>query len=158
MPNGSYGGRYVASVREKLIYYHLKVTGLGAVCSDAHLTALEELNAFGSRIAAMNRINSQKVIYGAPENLYGTVWDHKGRFAVTSFNDTGSRMNLSLRLKRSAFSDNGEALLNGKPEISVVNPSGRFSKAADITITGDADWLYVTGPLDKGSLLIIEKQ
>jgi hypothetical protein len=156
LPDGTYHGRYNSSIRAKLVKYHLKALGLGAICSDAHLPALTELNALGARLAAMARINAEKVIYGGDEELYGTIWQRDGKAAAAIYNDSPARRNLSLRLKRSAFADNGLALMDAGTVIRVFTDNGRPCTPSDITVTSDADWLYLTGPLEPGHLLTLE--
>jgi hypothetical protein len=75
------------TLRDKIIFLNKKVMALGAICSDAQLPALKELNDFSARLAAMRHVSEHKVIYGNPAGVYGTFWSRDGAAAGVLFNE-----------------------------------------------------------------------
>ncbi len=142
-------------IMPRLIQINLKVLGLGAICSDTQINALKDLNEFSAELAAMHHISAKKLIYNAPDNVYGTFWHREGRTAGCIYNDSAADCQLALQLDRSAMPDNGDSLLQDGLNIRVADTDAVLSTGSDFTISGDETAIYINGTLPAGNLLVI---
>ncbi len=153
--NKAYDAFSIEAVRQEWYDINLKVLGLGAICSDAQVPAFKELNAFSGQLAAMRHLSDRKLIYNAPDGVYGTFWARDDRTAGAIYNGTAEAQSLSLLLDRTVFPDGGKGLENGSVTIRNVDRQGTVSPA-DFRLTGDADALCLEGTLAPGNLLILQ--
>ncbi len=105
--NRAYDAFTIEAVRQEWYDINLKVLGLGAICSDAQVPALRELNAFSGQLAAMRHLSDRKLIYNAPDGVYGTFWARDDRTAGAIYNGTAEPQALELLLDRTVFPDGG---------------------------------------------------
>ncbi len=153
-PGGCSGGwLWITPVKEKWVYYQMKILGLGAICSDAQVAAMTEINKFAANAAAMRRIAAKKVIYDLPENVFGTIWTRDANVCGAIFNDNTDAVNLQLRLKKSSFPAGAELPGSGVITMQVTDPAGLTTESADFAITDDGEFYKLTGELSGRSLL-----
>ena len=153
--NRAYDAFSIEPVRQEWYDINLKVLGLGAICSDAQIPAFKELNAFSGQLAAMRHLSDRKLIYNAPDGVYGTFWARDDRTAGAIYNGTAEPQALELLLDRTVFPDGGKGLENGSVTIRNVDRQGTVSPA-DFRLTGEADALRLEGTLAAGNLLILQ--
>lgn len=140
----------------RMLQINMKVLGLGAICSDAQIPALEDLNSFAAELAAMHHISKQKLIYDLPEKVYGTFWQRDDRTAGCIYNDTGADCRLDLRLDRSAMPDNGNSLIGRELNICLADKNAEVAETGNFEITYDEEAVYINGILPEGNLFIIK--
>ena len=154
-PNGTRNWSNFTDVFAKWIKYQLKVTALGAVCSDAQIPTLKELNEFGAKVAAMRHLSAKKLIYNAPQRVYGTFWQRDERCGGAIYNENGHTCDLKLQLDKAAFPNNGKALLAGKLSMFTVNAKGETVSTDKFQLKDQGNYISLTGSLAGGSLLVI---
>ena len=158
-PNGNAYWHCIAPIRDKLLAINLRVTALGAICSDMQLPELHELNQFSAKLAAMRHLSAKKLIYDAPQGVFGTFWQREITVSGAIYNSSNESRSVSLRLKRAAFPDDGKALESAATANAVrfrlAAPDGTFADAA-FTLTPRQDDLLLEGELPAGNLLMLE--
>ncbi len=146
----------ITPVKDKWLRTNLKVTALGAICSDAQIPALKELNEFSARLAAMRHLSDYKVIYDAPRGIYGTFWARGSEVAGAIYNESGTTRQIALRINRKALPGNGDTLQATATRIRLVNEQGRIGAAHDFELKPQADYILLTGTLPSGQLLLLD--
>ena len=158
-PNGNAYWHCIAPIRDKLLAINLRVTALGAICSDMQLPELHELNQFSAKLAAMRHLSQKKLIYDAPKGVFGTFWQRESAVSGAIYNSTGENRPVALRLAREAFPALGEALESAATANAVrfrlAAPDATFADAA-FTLTLRKDDFLLEGELPAGNLLMLE--
>ncbi|MBO4618913.1 MAG: hypothetical protein J5654_02270 [Victivallales bacterium] len=160
-PNGNASWHCIAPIRDKLLAINLRVTALGAICSDMQLPELHELNEFAAKLAAMRHLSEKKLIYDAPQGVFGTFWQRDDAVSGAIYNESGASCEMPLRLKRTAFPDGGaaleQALAAAKVRLRLASNDGSVTDAA-VTLTPRAEDFLLEGELPTGQLLLLETQ
>ena len=146
----------ITPVKDEWLQTNLRVLALGAVCSDAQIPALEELNIFSARVAAMRHVSDKKVIYDAPPGVFGTFWTRDRQTAAAIRNDADERRNVTLRISREALPDRGAALEEGNLNPRWIDANGRAKPAVGATLTSEGAYLLLKGELPPRGLLLVD--